>query len=393
MDYKKTGEFLKSLRKAKGYTQDQVALKLMVTPKTISKWETGLGMPDINILTSVAEFYGVTVDDILMGQKKLEENKVQSVLKTEVPIIQNKLSKKFDIYYYISWGLLGLFYILGVIFLFYQIQLSVFFIGLFFLSPLIVLWLGNIDYKKNKSDDPKIQEAINNFNNQIRKKEVIISFVFGILFIIYFIFIKSHETSDISGIFLINTQFFGSLYFFTVFSIFCYLIYRNDNHCLRGRIINAIYVSSTLTLILTCLLSSTLYFEKYNTPNSWASYNLTIFELIFFHRDATDASNKFNYFYTLISFIPFLITVTLFGLSFKFKKLKYITGFVSLSCISCLYISSIDIMFLKDIRRNSFNQLITFKIYYQQILIAFIALAFYIYFVRTSLRIERNKSK
>lgn len=54
MDMIKTGDFLRSLRKAKGLTQEDVAARLMLSPKTISRWESGLGLPDISIITDVA---------------------------------------------------------------------------------------------------------------------------------------------------------------------------------------------------------------------------------------------------------------------------------------------------------------------------------------------------
>lgn len=65
MDMIKTGDFLRSLRKAKGLTQEDVATRLMLSPKTISRWESGLGLPDISIITDVATLYDVTVDEIL----------------------------------------------------------------------------------------------------------------------------------------------------------------------------------------------------------------------------------------------------------------------------------------------------------------------------------------
>ena len=57
MDMIKTGDFLRSLRKAKGLTQEDVATRLMLSPKTISRWESGLGLPDISIITDVATLY------------------------------------------------------------------------------------------------------------------------------------------------------------------------------------------------------------------------------------------------------------------------------------------------------------------------------------------------
>lgn len=72
MDTSKTAEFLKALRKANGLTQEEVAARLYLSPKTISRWESGSGMPDINIISGVADLYGVTVDEILRGERRSE---------------------------------------------------------------------------------------------------------------------------------------------------------------------------------------------------------------------------------------------------------------------------------------------------------------------------------
>ncbi|MBP3702103.1 MAG: helix-turn-helix domain-containing protein, partial [Lachnospiraceae bacterium] len=69
VDSVRTGEFLAALRKAAGYTQQEVADYLSITNKTISKWESGAGLPEISILPAVAELYGVTVDELLAGKR------------------------------------------------------------------------------------------------------------------------------------------------------------------------------------------------------------------------------------------------------------------------------------------------------------------------------------
>lgn len=69
VDAARTGAFLCTLRKARGMTQEQVAEALCISNKTISKWESGAGLPDITILPDLAEFYGVTADDLLAGQR------------------------------------------------------------------------------------------------------------------------------------------------------------------------------------------------------------------------------------------------------------------------------------------------------------------------------------
>lgn len=69
-----TGEFLKSLRIAKGLTQMELAEHLNVSNKTVSKWESGVGTPELSTLVILADFYDVTVDDILRGTRRVSKN-------------------------------------------------------------------------------------------------------------------------------------------------------------------------------------------------------------------------------------------------------------------------------------------------------------------------------
>ena len=73
MDQKKTGGFLKELRKEKSLTQEQVAEKLGVSSRTISRWETGAYVPDISILVDIAEMYDVDVREIIDGERRQED--------------------------------------------------------------------------------------------------------------------------------------------------------------------------------------------------------------------------------------------------------------------------------------------------------------------------------
>ena len=72
MNQQKIGCFLKELRKAKNITQEQLAEKLNVSGKTISRWETGKNMPDISLLVELAEFYDVSIPEIIDGERKSE---------------------------------------------------------------------------------------------------------------------------------------------------------------------------------------------------------------------------------------------------------------------------------------------------------------------------------
>ena len=68
MDKNVTGRFIAELRKQKGYTQKELAEKLMVTDKAISRWETGKGLPDTSILIPLGDVLGVSVSELLSGR-------------------------------------------------------------------------------------------------------------------------------------------------------------------------------------------------------------------------------------------------------------------------------------------------------------------------------------
>ncbi len=72
MDQKKIGQFIKELRKEKGITQEQLAEKLKVSGRTVSRWETGSNMPDISLLVEIADFFDVDVRELIEGERKSE---------------------------------------------------------------------------------------------------------------------------------------------------------------------------------------------------------------------------------------------------------------------------------------------------------------------------------
>ena len=77
MDVVKFGSFLKELRKEHGLTQEELAEKLGVTNRTVSRWETGSNIPDIDILIYLSEFYQVDLKELLDGEKKEIEHKTE----------------------------------------------------------------------------------------------------------------------------------------------------------------------------------------------------------------------------------------------------------------------------------------------------------------------------
>ena len=86
MDLDKIGKFIALNRKNKGLTQEQLAEKLGVTNKTVSRWETGKYMPDLSLLKPLSEELGITLNELLSGEKieeqKIVENMEKNIINT-----------------------------------------------------------------------------------------------------------------------------------------------------------------------------------------------------------------------------------------------------------------------------------------------------------------------
>ena len=71
---KSIGETIASLRKQKGMTQNELAEKMNVTDKAVSKWERDLSCPDINTISKLADILDVSVEELLKAKKKENSN-------------------------------------------------------------------------------------------------------------------------------------------------------------------------------------------------------------------------------------------------------------------------------------------------------------------------------
>ena len=106
MEKKTIGSFITALRKANGMTQKDLAEKLNVSDKTISRWERDDGTPDLSVIPVIAEIFGVTCDElngynvqlvvVIRGQKyaliqylKISRYSVQNVNKKLSSMLEN----------------------------------------------------------------------------------------------------------------------------------------------------------------------------------------------------------------------------------------------------------------------------------------------------------------
>ena len=87
MDMQKIGSFLAELRKEKNLTQDELGAQIGVTNKTISRWETGSYLPPVEMLQTLGDNFGVSINEILNGErisdgnyKDISEQNIKSAL-------------------------------------------------------------------------------------------------------------------------------------------------------------------------------------------------------------------------------------------------------------------------------------------------------------------------
>lgn len=73
MDQQKIGQFLRECRKEKSITQEQLAEMLGVTNRSVSRWENGSNLPDLDILIEMADYYDVELRELLDGERKSDK--------------------------------------------------------------------------------------------------------------------------------------------------------------------------------------------------------------------------------------------------------------------------------------------------------------------------------
>ena len=112
MEKKTIGGFIAALRKANGMTQKELADRLNVSDKTISRWERDDGDPDLAAIPVMAEIFGVTCDELLRGERKSQEERAEATEQSEPTVkgekqrqrlLKSTLSK-YQTYTYIAIG-------------------------------------------------------------------------------------------------------------------------------------------------------------------------------------------------------------------------------------------------------------------------------------------------
>ena len=182
MDLNKISSLIKKKRKSLGMTQTELANKLFVTEKAVSRWETGRGTPDISLLIPLSKELNIDVSELLNG----EENNIEKVIE------YNEKSKKYK--YNFQFKLIILFYILSILtFLFYlkfeynpNIEINYFIRLSIIVIASLFIFIGNKIYSNNYVE--KIEDK-----NKIKKLSQTIIFIYYIILIFNMVFFARYN--------------------------------------------------------------------------------------------------------------------------------------------------------------------------------------------------------
>lgn len=154
MNQEKIGKFICECRKKKNLTQEELAEKLGVTNKTISRWETGKFMPDISLFSPLSEILGININELMSGEIIDEDKYQQNFEKNVVQVISN-VDKKNKFYNIITNIFLGIIVAFIICFLF-----GIFYFNFSFrqkyndeMMSIEELSDGNINFKTNTIGD------------------------------------------------------------------------------------------------------------------------------------------------------------------------------------------------------------------------------------------------
>ena len=142
MDQEKIGRFIANCRKECNLTQEQVAEKLGVSNKTVSRWENGNGFPDVSLLQPLCELLKISVNELLLGEKIPEDNFRKKVEENTIRILEECCFSLESGRYFenaeetINLSFLGM---LAIVFIILKLTGTITWSWLWVLSP---LWVG-----------------------------------------------------------------------------------------------------------------------------------------------------------------------------------------------------------------------------------------------------------
>lgn len=178
MEKKTIGTFIAALRKANGMTQQELADRLGVSNKAVSRWERDENAPDLSLIPAIAEIFGVTCDELLKGERIFHdteepvkpEPKVDKQLKA---LVNRSISSfKFLIYLSLALSAVGFICMLGISYGFYRPIIGFAVMMMFLVGAVTVTFVGTSSMKTAKQENELFENAdpalLEKFNNALK---------------------------------------------------------------------------------------------------------------------------------------------------------------------------------------------------------------------------------
>ena len=171
MNCDKIGKFIATSRKQKGLTQTELADKLNITDRAVSKWERGKGCPDISLLEDLSKILDVSIIELLKGEKI---TKKQELEKEELLYSMNyaKESTKIKMYKTIRNVIITLIAVIILTIVFYNLKINILFNHHYYPNVMIIDTAGSDKVKKMFSDIEKKIELIKKENINYSNEEL-----------------------------------------------------------------------------------------------------------------------------------------------------------------------------------------------------------------------------
>lgn len=164
MEKKTIGAFIAALRKANGMTQQELADKLNVSNKAVSRWEREECAPDISLIPVIAEIFGITCDELLRGER-IKEPAVPSrsdvKVEKQIKSLVNRTIQSFKTLIYISLALAvsGFVFMLGITYGFYRAAIGFAVMLLFEVAAVLLAFIAMNKMKQTKADNELLENA------------------------------------------------------------------------------------------------------------------------------------------------------------------------------------------------------------------------------------------
>lgn len=221
------GQFIAALRKANGMTQQDVADRLNVSNKSVSRWERDECAPDLSVIPALAEMFGVTCDELLKGERILESTPAERKEPRVEKQVKNLVTKTLSGFKTLIWislavAIVGLVCMFGISYGFYRPVIDRPVIGfavmlLFEVCALVIAILAVSRTKDVKTDNELFEMAdsslVARFNNTLGTLSFAAFFViFAVIFLsLPLILVPSDYVHSVATPYSYFTVFFGGI--------------------------------------------------------------------------------------------------------------------------------------------------------------------------------------